>query len=126
MMIAALLPCLPGLPGGELTMGIAVGTATPLGFAALAAHTDPSRLGQTMGAAEVGRELGDDDGPLLVTALGTLAAFTGGLLGLAVLLTATGAVISRAPIPAAASNRRTRRGPTHQGLSRAPRGVDPR
>jgi MFS family permease len=100
--IAALLPGLVGLLIGELIIGVGVGAATPLGFAALAAHTDPARLGQTMGAAEVGRELGDAGGPLLVAALGTLATLTGGLLGLAVLLTAAGAVISRAPNPPAA------------------------
>jgi MFS transporter, DHA1 family, tetracycline resistance protein len=95
--IAALVPGLVGLLLGELVIGIGVGVATPLGFAALATQTDPARLGQTMGAAEVGRELGDAGGPLLVAALGTLATLTGGLLGLAVLLTAASAVISRAP-----------------------------
>jgi len=97
--IAALLPGLGGLLLGELLIGVGVGVATPLGFAALVAHTDPARLGQSMGAAEVGRELGDAGGPLLVAALATLTTLTGGLLGLAVLLTAAGAVISRAPAP---------------------------
>ena len=60
---AALLPGLPDLLAGELLIGVGVGTATPLGFAALAAHTEPARLGQTLGAAEVGRELGDAGGP---------------------------------------------------------------
>ena len=101
--VAALLPGLPGLLGGELAIGIGVGMATPLGFATLAAHTDPSRLGQTMGAAEVGRELGDAGGPLLVAVLGTVATLTGGLLGLAILLAGAGAVISRSPTPPAAS-----------------------
>jgi DNA-binding transcriptional LysR family regulator len=32
---------------------------TPLGFAALGSSTPPERLGQTMGAAELGREVGD-------------------------------------------------------------------
>jgi DHA1 family tetracycline resistance protein-like MFS transporter len=47
-------------------IGAGVGIATPVGFAALAAGAPAGRLGQTMGAAEVGRELGDAGGPLLV------------------------------------------------------------
>ena len=47
-------------------IGAGTGLITPLGFAALAASTPPERLGQTMGAAELGRELGDAGGPLLV------------------------------------------------------------
>ena len=110
--IAALLPGLPGLLAGELVIGIGVGLATPLGFAALAAHADPGRLGQTMGAAEVGRELGDAGGPLLVAALGTVATLTGGLLGLAVLLTAAGVTISCVPTPPAAPSNLEPHGPS--------------
>jgi hypothetical protein len=66
-----------------------------LGFAALAANSPQERLGQTMGAAEVGRELGDAGGPLLVAGLATAATLSGGLLGLAVLLAAAGAAIGR-------------------------------
>jgi hypothetical protein len=40
-------------------VGVGTGLVTPLGFAHLVATTPPERLGQTMGAAEVGRELGD-------------------------------------------------------------------
>jgi hypothetical protein len=36
------------------------------------------RLGQTMGAAEVGRELGDAGGPLLVAAAASAAALPPG------------------------------------------------
>ena len=66
---------------------IGVGTAliTPLGFAALAASAPEGRLGQTMGAAEVGRELGDAGGPLLVGVIAA-ATLTGGLAALASLL----------------------------------------
>jgi len=86
---------LPGLPG-LLLAGVAVGTGsglvTPLGFAALSAATPTSRLGQTMGTAEVGRELGDAGGPLLVGAIAGVAGLGLGigLLGLAgtLLLTA--------------------------------------
>jgi MFS family permease len=112
--IAALLPGLPGLLAGELVIGIGVGVATPLGFAALAAHAHPGRLGQTMGAAEVGRELGDAGGPLLVAALGTVATLTGGLLGLAVLLAAAGVAISRVPTPPAAPSNLEPDGPPTQ------------
>ena len=59
------------------------GIVTPLGFAALAAAAPAGRLGQTMGAAEVGRELGDAGGPLLVGAIAAPAGLAIGLLGLA-------------------------------------------
>jgi MFS family permease len=66
---------------------IGVGTAliTPLGFAVLAASAPEGQLGQTMGAAEVGREIGDAGGPLLVGLIAA-ATLTGGLAALAVLL----------------------------------------
>jgi MFS family permease len=46
-------------------VGFGVGTAliTPIGFAHLADHTPPEHLGQTMGSAEIGRELGMPAGP---------------------------------------------------------------
>ncbi len=59
------------------------GLITPLGFAALAASTPQARLGQTMGTAELGRELGDAGGPLLVAAVATLAALGYGCATLA-------------------------------------------
>ncbi|WP_327316185.1 MFS transporter [Streptomyces sp. NBC_01235] len=81
----------PG-PVGVLTsaalIGIGTGLITPLGFAALAASTPTERLGQTMGAAELGRELGDAGGPLLVAAVATLTTLTHGYATLAVLLAA--------------------------------------
>jgi MFS transporter, DHA1 family, tetracycline resistance protein len=92
---AALLPGLAGLLAAALLAGAGIGAATPLGFAALAASAPPGRLGQTMGAAEVGRELGDAGGPLLVAAAATAAALPAGLLTLAGLLAAAGAVITR-------------------------------
>ncbi len=67
------------------------GLITPLGFAALAASTPQARLGQTMGTAELGRELGDAGGPLLVAAVATLAALGYGCATLAIVL-ATGPV----------------------------------
>jgi MFS family permease len=85
---AALVPG-PG-PVGLLTaavlVGVGTGVATPLGFAHLAATTPTERLGQTMGAAEVGRELGDAGGPVLVGVLATALSLGAGLGGLAALL----------------------------------------
>ncbi len=50
---------LPGLTGLLLALiGAGTGMITPLGFAALATASPAERLGQTMGAAELGRELG--------------------------------------------------------------------
>jgi MFS family permease len=92
---AALLPGLAGLLPAALLAGAGIGAATPLAFAALAASAPPGRLGQTMGAAEVGRELGDAGGPLIVAAAATAATLPGGLLVLAGLLAATGTAITR-------------------------------
>ena len=81
---AALLPGPAALGLAALTIGVGTGIVTPLGFAALAAAAPPGRLGQTMGAAEVGRELGDAGGPLLVGAIAGPAGLGVGLLSLAV------------------------------------------
>ncbi|MGW6732788.1 hypothetical protein [Streptomyces sp. NPDC055013] len=59
---------------------------TPLGFAAVAASTPEERMGQTMGSAELGRELGDADGPLLVAGVATVSTLTTGYAALALLL----------------------------------------
>lgn len=88
MLAAALIPGVVGVLVAALAIGVGTGLATPLAFAQLAAATPPERLGQTMGAAEVGRELGDAGGPLLVGALATAASLGTGLAGLAVLLAA--------------------------------------
>jgi MFS transporter, DHA1 family, tetracycline resistance protein len=93
---AALLPGLAGLLPATLLAGAGIGAATPLGFAALAASAPPGRLGQTMGTAEVGRELGDAGGPLIVAAAASAATLPAGLLALAALLAAAGAAIRRA------------------------------
>lgn len=61
------------------------GLITPLGFAALAAATPEERMGQTMGAAELGRELGDAGGPLLVASAASIATLTWGYAALALL-----------------------------------------
>ena len=91
LLAAAGLGCatLPGLIGvllAAVLIGTGTGLITPLGFAALAASTSPDRLGQTMGTAELGRELGDAGGPLLVAAIATPTALTYGYTALAVVL----------------------------------------
>ncbi|WP_329477794.1 MFS transporter [Kribbella sp. NBC_01484] len=90
---AAGLGCaaLPGLAGvllAAVLIGAGTGLITPLGFAALAASTPQARLGQTMGTAELGRELGDAGGPLLVAGIATATALTYGYAALAILLAA--------------------------------------
>jgi DHA1 family tetracycline resistance protein-like MFS transporter len=96
MALAALVPGVGGILAAALATGVGVGLATPLGFAHLAANTSPERLGQTMGAAEVGRELGDTGGPLLVGAIATLTTLGTGFLGLAALLLVAGLATARA------------------------------
>ena len=76
---------LPGLIAGAILIGAGVATATPAGFARLAAATPPGQLGRTMGTAEAGRELGDAGGPVLVGAFG-LVSLTAGLGALAAAL----------------------------------------
>ncbi|MFJ9728899.1 MFS transporter [Streptomyces sp. NPDC101209] len=109
LLAAAGLACamLPGLAGvllAAVLIGAGTGLITPLGFAALASATPPERLGQTMGAAELGRELGDAGGPLLVAVVATTATLTYGYAALAVVLAGGTAVV------AAAGARRARRG----------------
>ncbi|WP_344214183.1 MFS transporter [Kribbella sancticallisti] len=88
----AALSGLVGVLAAAVLIGVGTGLITPLGFAALAASTPQARLGQTMGAAEVGRELGDAGGPLLVAGVATLASLGYGYVALGVVL-ALGAVI---------------------------------
>jgi MFS family permease len=90
---AAGLACatLTGLVGvllAAMLIGVGTGLITPLAFAALAASTPPERLGQTMGTAELGRELGDAGGPLLVAGIATATALSFGYASLAILLAA--------------------------------------
>ncbi|MFF5084452.1 MFS transporter [Actinoplanes sp. NPDC000266] len=87
-MAAAVLPGLAGLLVAAVLTGAGTGLITPLGFAALAASTPPERLGQTMGSAELGRELGDAGGPLLVAGVASLATLSYGYAALAVLVAA--------------------------------------
>jgi MFS family permease len=98
---AVVIPGIAGLVTAAVLIGIGVGLITPIGFAHLATTTPTERLGQTMGSAEVGRELGDAGGPLLVGAFATAITLTPALLGFAALLTAAAAIVaapSRQPL----------------------------
>ncbi|MFE9440192.1 MFS transporter [Streptomyces sp. NPDC006602] len=89
----AMLPGLTGVLLAAALIGVGTGLITPLGFAALASSTPRERLGQTMGAAELGRELGDAGGPLLVAGVAAAVTLTYGYGVLAVLL-ACGPVVA--------------------------------
>lgn len=82
----ATLPGPAGVLLGAALIGIGTGLITPLGFAALAAAAPAARLGQTMGAAELGRELGDAGGPLLVAVVASPTTLTHGYAVLGVLM----------------------------------------
>jgi len=101
---AAALPGLLGLLLGAILIGAGTGLITPLGFAALAAASPAERLGQTMGAAELGRELGDAGGLVLVAALAAATTLSGGLAALAA-LTAAALAISRPAAGESATDR---------------------
>ncbi|MEU7143901.1 MFS transporter [Nocardia sp. NPDC046473] len=90
----AMLPGLAGVLLAAIGIGIGTGLITPLGFAALAASTPAERMGQTMGAAELGRELGDAGGPLLVSGVAAAATLTVGYAALAVLVAAAPAALA--------------------------------
>ncbi len=91
---AAALPGVWGLLLAAPLIGVGVGVVTPLGFASLASSTPTERLGQTMGAAELGRELGDAGGPLLVAGVATAATLGVGLVTVGAVV-ASGAVLTR-------------------------------
>ncbi|MGW2705669.1 MFS transporter [Streptomyces sp. NPDC001340] len=92
-LVCAMLPGLTGILVGATLIGLGTGLITPLGFAALASSTPQERLGQTMGAAELGRELGDAGGPLLVAAVATGASLPYGFGALGIVVGA-GAVLA--------------------------------
>lgn len=89
----AALPGLVGLLSCAVLVGAGTGLVTPLGFAALAASTPTERLGRTMGTAELGRELGDAGGPLMVAAVATYAGLATGYAALALLVAAGPALV---------------------------------
>ncbi|PBC44259.1 MFS transporter [Rhodococcus sp. ACPA4] len=91
----AMIPGLVGILAAAVAVGIGTGIITPLGFAALAASTPEERMGQTMGAAELGRELGDAGGPLIVAGVAAVATLTAGFGVLAVITLLIGADSAR-------------------------------
>jgi MFS family permease len=83
--IAASASSVAAIAMAAVLIGAGVAVATPLGFTLLARTAPPDRMGRTMGAAEVGRELGDAGGPVLVGAF-SLISLTAGLGALALAL----------------------------------------
>ncbi|MFI0732812.1 MFS transporter [Streptomyces sp. NPDC021225] len=90
----ALLPGVAGMLTAAVLIGAGTGLITPLGFAALAAVTPQERMGQTMGAAELVRELGDAGGPLLVAAVASAAALGWGYAALALVVALVSLLLS--------------------------------
>lgn len=86
----AALPGLVGILCAAVVIGLGCGIITPLAFTALAQSTPEERLGQTMGAAEIGRECGDAAGPLIVAAIAAASTVPLGFVGLAAIVTAMG------------------------------------
>nr|WP_211244070.1 MFS transporter [Actinospica robiniae] len=99
---AGMIPGLAGMLIAAVLIGVGTGVITPLGFAALASATPPERIGATLGAAELGRELCDAGGPLLVGAVAVGAGLAAGFGTLAA-LTALAAPLTRASCRAASS-----------------------
>lgn len=102
LVAAAGLAVLAAVPGAvtlfvaAVAIGVMLGTVTPLAFAHLAASTPDDRMGRTMGNAELGREVGDAGGPLLVGAVATAWTLPGAIAVLAAATAAAGAVSWRA------------------------------
>lgn len=84
--LVSLAPSLASLIAAAILVGFGVGVTTPLGFSHLASSTPEARLGRTMGSAELGREVGDAGGPLLVGAIATAAGVSLGLGALAAIV----------------------------------------
>ncbi|MFK0239640.1 MFS transporter [Microbacterium sp. NPDC090281] len=106
-LVAALLPTLPGLYVAAGLLGIGIGIATPFAFAHLADATPPERMGRTMGTAELGRELGDAGGPLLVGGVAVVATLPIGLTALALVVALTGSATRMLPRLPAESTKAT-------------------
>jgi len=84
--LLAAVPVPATLYVAAVAIGCGIGIATPLGFAHLASTTPAERMGRTMGSAEIGREMGDAGGPLIVGAIATAASLAAGLWTLALLV----------------------------------------
>ncbi len=96
LLLAAVALVLLALAPGVATMfiaaaafGLMTGTVTPLAFAHLADVTPHERMGRTMGSAELGREIGDAGGPLLVGAVATAWTLAAALTVLGVISAAS-------------------------------------
>ncbi|MCT9871785.1 MFS transporter [Paenarthrobacter aurescens] len=96
-LMAGVLPGAGWIYIAAILIGLGIGVATPLAFAHLADSTPADRLGRTMGSAELGRELGDAGGPLLVGGVALAAGLPWGLGALA-------AVVGAAAFAAPAAN----------------------
>lgn len=83
---------------GAIAIGVGIGVITPLGFAYLADTTPSERMGRTMGTAELGRELGDAGGPLLVGGVAASIGAAAGLGALAVVVFVAG-LLTRTLLP---------------------------
>ncbi len=97
LLAGAVMPGIAGILAGGMLIGAGTGIATPVAFAHLARTTPTERLGQTMGAAEVGRELGDAGGPLLVGVVAAVLTLNWGLAALAFVLAVTVVAVIAAP-----------------------------
>ena len=85
-----------GWPRGAAgALAAATRCAGGLAFATLAGSTEEARLGQTMGAAELGRELGDAGGPLFVAGCAAVATLTVGYGALAAVMVIAAPVLIR-------------------------------
>jgi MFS family permease len=91
MLVLAVAPSPTTLYVVAALIGLGIGVTTPLGFAHLALATPAERMGRTMGNAELGREVGDAGGPLVVGAIAA-ASLSAGLIALASLVAATAVV----------------------------------
>ncbi|MFJ2618904.1 MFS transporter [Glutamicibacter sp. NPDC087344] len=89
--LLALAPSLPIIVLSSVAVGLGVGLITPLGFARLATTTPPERMGRTMGSAELGREVGDAGGPIIVGLVAGAASLPLGLGALAIVCTVAAA-----------------------------------
>lgn len=94
--VVAVLPAPVTLYVGALLIGCGIGVSTPLAFAHLASTTPAERMGRTMGNAELGREVGDAGGPLLVGAVAAVAGIGAGLGVLALAVTGAGVTAATA------------------------------
>lgn len=96
VLLLALVPHVLAVFGAAALIGVGIGTVTPLAFARLAGTAPEGALGRTLGSAEVGRELGDAGGPLLVGLLATVAGLPVALSALAgvVVVQAAGAALT--------------------------------